>query len=208
MNLRRSIRWLLSWIDLDGCETISVLGRLPRNWDSQALFSQLRGAIWAHEHPRLLNARQFSKHRVGVLYIGIGQEGHGFVLHDATPEGAEYLTSDWWGGFDRQLVILAYSCHSARLLRESRTQTYITHAVAYSDAVWLPDDTGEYWAGFLHKLLKTLRLSDGEANELYTSIQETYITAIRDRRSTLSYLGKMCLVQQSTKLDLVHGNHL
>jgi hypothetical protein len=198
--------WVLQWLDVNSCDTICVLGKLPDRWDVQLVLRRLHGAIWAHEYTRLETAQSFSKRRIGVLYVGVGEEGRGLVLRSARRDGGKYLTSEWWHGLNREVSLVAYSCHSAPLLRESRTLAHLAHAVAYSDAIWLTTDSGEYWTDLLAKMLDALRSEDGGANELYATLQELYIQAIRDSRSSLTYLGKACLVQQSQTMELIHGS--
>lgn len=204
-TLARAVKWVQGWLNLDGSETICALGMLPPQWDPNVVFSRIPNTFWAHEHSRLANARSFSKRRVGVLYVGMGDEGHGLLLQKKKPDGDQYLTSDWWRGFEKDVSLVAFSCHSAPLLRESRTIAHISHAVAYKSTIWLPVDNGEYWADFLAGLQAAIRSADGEASELYAGVLATYVDAIRSNSASLDYLTLQCLMQQSSTLDLLYG---
>jgi hypothetical protein len=207
-TLHRALNWVFGWLNIEGSETICAVGMLPPQWNPAIVFARIPDTVWAHEYSRLASVRRFSKRRIGVLYVGIGNEGRGLLLRQKKPDGNQYLTSDWWRDLEKDISLVAFSCHSAPLLRESRTIANLTHAVAYASAIWLPDDNGEYWADFLAKLQAALRAADGEASELYAAVQAAYVNAIRRSNASLSYLTRQCLVQQSSTVELLYGAKL
>ncbi len=196
---------LRSFVEFSNAQEVLLIGSLWSGALRKAM-SELGPHRRLHESTPLAQIVRDDRPRVIATVVAIGTR-NGFLLARQDESASRRLLSEEWWELEEQVVSLfAYSCFSAEYFRTSELERYIEAALAYEDELWISVRDARFWAKFVRKIRKTLKLNGQIDDIAYTKVQKCYSKAVLGglfRKP--DYLTRICLMSQQQQLRLMQG---
>lgn len=203
-----------------------------KNFDTYFFHTNSMKTQWAHDLAReirgvlpikstipLRSIVQGFKPRVVATIVGRGCPAGPLLDNGVCQNPLDILPVDWLDVSDKELVVIAITCHSVEYLSQSQYREKVSASIGFEGFLWYYHDdrsdvTRAFWVNFFSKIFGAIKCSKCSVEDIFMQIMNVYTQAylkgflrgrILKKHEMPPYLARICLAQHAMSMRRIGG---